>query len=73
MANSDQDFNSSIAETARLAGSGVLGFYTHIEVIEVFAYREGENTPLNVFSILVAEERIHGNAEEPRDLGPRIN
>ena len=28
MANSDQDFNSSIAETARLAGSGVLGFYT---------------------------------------------
>ncbi len=37
---------------------GMLGFYTHLEETEVIAHKDGEGTPINVFSILVAEERL---------------
>jgi hypothetical protein len=58
-------------ELTRLTAAGVLGFYTHVEVTEVFGYLKGQ-PPVNVFSILVAEERLTEGAEAPKFLGDRI-
>ncbi|MBI1174892.1 MAG: hypothetical protein GC139_06455 [Sideroxydans sp.] len=44
-------------ELSRLIAPGVLGFYTHFEVTEVFAKQNGHNPAINVFSIAVAEDR----------------
>lgn len=53
--------NSSVdvvcAELARLITPGVLGFYTHYEVTEVFAMQDGLDSVINLFSIAVAEDR----------------
>jgi hypothetical protein len=54
---------------ARLTVPGVLGFYTHFEATEVFA-TQGQGAPLNVFSILVAEERASDAVEQSRLLNP---
>jgi hypothetical protein len=62
---------ASVNELARLAAQGVLGFYTHFEVTEVFGYLR-DQPPVNVFSILVAEERLTEGAEPPTYLGDRI-
>jgi hypothetical protein len=70
MTGTESIFDSANAELAHLTALGVLGFYTHFEVTEVFAYRKGE-APLNILSVLVAEERI-GNAEPPKLLGDRV-
>lgn len=48
--------NLAIAEFLRLNASGVLGFYTHYEVTEVFAIRDTEKSIHNVFTIAVAVE-----------------
>lgn len=45
------------SELARLITPGVLGFYTHYEVTEVFAKQDGSSSVINVFSIAVAEDR----------------
>jgi len=50
--------NIAIAETARLIAPGVLGFYTQFEATEIFAIPAGQSTPVNVFSILTAEDRL---------------
>ncbi len=52
------DWNSTNAreELTRLILPGVLGFYSHFEVTEIFAFSGG--APFNVLSILVAEERL---------------
>jgi len=47
----------ALAELTRLIAPGVLGFYTHFEVTEVFAMQDGLNSVTNVFSIVVAEDR----------------
>jgi hypothetical protein len=60
------------AEVARLLAPGVLGFYTHFEVTEVFAVRDEERIPFNVFSILVAEEHDGVSEQGPFYLGERI-
>ena len=56
-------------EMSRLIAPGVLGFYTHFEATEVFATR-GSGAPVNVFSVLVAEERLPDASEAPRYLNP---
>ncbi len=68
----DMEFDRARTELARLTTPGVLGFYTHFEVTEIFAIHDKESTPFNVFSILVAEE--HGGVTERRPiyLGERI-
>lgn len=45
------------AELARLITPGVLGFYTHYEVTEVFAMQDGLDSVINLFSIAVTEDR----------------
>jgi hypothetical protein len=69
MAVRNWDSRRARQEIARLTAPGVLGFYTHFEATEVFA-TQGQSAPLNVFSILVAEERLSDAAEEPRLLNP---
>src|ERR1700722_19097403 len=51
---------------------GVLGFYTHFEVTEIFAVRDDDRIPPNVFSILVAEEHDGVAEQKPCYLGERI-
>jgi hypothetical protein len=60
------------AEVKRLSAPGVLGIYTHFEATEIFAYRDGDPAPLNIFSIFVAEERVGVVDREPIFLGKRI-
>lgn len=75
MAFADPDFQNFKSELAKLTTAGVLGFYTHFEITEIFAYKDREPPPnvfLNVFSILVAEDRPPGPAGPPKFLGDRI-
>lgn len=58
-------------ELARLTVPGVLGFATHFEATEVFATVAGQSLPLNIFSIFVAEERLHEGSEPPQYLTPQ--
>jgi hypothetical protein len=63
------EWNATAAKTeaVRLTAPGVLGVYNQVEVTEVFAAEDGHSTPLNVFSILVAEEDLNAH-REPRYL-----
>jgi hypothetical protein len=56
-------------EVERLTAAGVLGFFTHFETTEIFAVRKGRSEPLNVFSLLVAEEHVREPARAPTYLG----
>ena len=71
MAFADPDFLVFKSGLAELTASGVLGFYTHLEVTEVFDNRDDAH-PLPVFSIVVAEERIAGTDGKAEFLGDRI-
>lgn len=46
-----------MATLATLLQHGVVGTYTHFEATEVFAVPAEQKQPINVFTILVAEER----------------
>jgi hypothetical protein len=48
-----------MANLTGLLAPGVIGTYTHFEATEVFAVQGGQSKPINVFTILVAEDR-HG-------------
>ena len=54
---------------SRLIAPGLIGFYTHFEATEIFA-TQGQEAPFNVFSLLVAEERLPDASEKPRYLNP---
>src|SRR3569833_3426571 len=47
----------SLIELERLIAPGALGFCSHFEVTEVIAMLDGQNSVINVFTIVVAEER----------------
>jgi len=72
MGDRDDDIAFVRGEIERLTKDGVLGFYTHFEVTEVIASRERGAPPLNVFSVLVAEDRSEMSATSPQFLGSRI-
>jgi len=67
-----RNWDSEIArkEMTRLTEPNVLGFYTHFEATEVFAFPPGQREPVNVFLLLVAEERLPTAFEEPHYLNP---
>jgi hypothetical protein len=69
---SPRNWDSEIArrEMTRLTAPNVLGFYTHFEATVVFAFPPGQREPVNVFSFLVAEERLPTASEEPHYLNP---
>ena len=58
-------------ELARLIAPGVLGFFTHFEVTEVFAIPARGAPAMNVFSIFVAEERLIEGSVEPDILNKK--
>jgi len=60
-----------MATLASLLVPGVVGTYTHFEATEVFAFEGGSKRALNVFTILVAEDRQ--NQTLKKYLGERIN
>jgi len=56
--NQTWDSNSARTEIGRLIVPGVLGFYTHFEVTEVVGFTEDQASAINLFTILVAEDRL---------------
>ena len=58
MKNQTWDSNSTRAEIERLIVPGVLGFYTHFEVTEVVGIVKDQDSAVNLFTILVAENRL---------------
>jgi len=67
------NWNAEIArqEIARLLAPGILGFYTHFEVTEIFATLLGRTAPINLFTILVAEERAGDATAAPHYVTPK--
>jgi hypothetical protein len=58
-------------ETERLIAPGVVGFYNQFEATEVFATESERGTPVNVFSILVAEDRLDDQPQPARYVNPQ--
>lgn len=52
------DSNSARAELGKLIVPGVLGSYTHFEATEVVGIVEGQDSAINLFTLLVAEDRL---------------
>lgn len=52
-----------------LINPGIIGFHTHVEVTEIVAFKNGQPAPLNVFTIIVAEDR----GKEPCQIPDFIN
>lgn len=68
MSQNSWDNLRACQELERLIQPGVVGFYTHVEVTEIFAVPGKGQVPLNVLSILSLEERFSAAAEPPRLL-----
>lgn len=64
---------NAAAELTKLTVPGILGFYTHFEITEIFALPKGEQSPINFFTILVGEDRPSATVNEPEYLGDRIS
>jgi hypothetical protein len=62
----------NLDELSRLLVPGTIGFYNLFEVTEIVAFRNGAKTPINVFTIAVAEERTQEVIEGYRFLSDRI-
>lgn len=65
------DSNLALAEFARLNAPGVLGYFTHYEVTEVFAIRDADKSVHNVFTIAVAVEMTRDVSQEIEYLSER--
>jgi hypothetical protein len=70
MTNPHWTANASISEIKRLTAKGMLGFYTHVEATEIVAFPEQKSDPINLFTLLVAEERPASAASTPHFLNP---
>jgi hypothetical protein len=68
----DDEIGRATAEISRFTAPGVLGFYTHVEAIEIFAVKDDDRRPRNIFSLLVAEQREDADVTAPEYLGSRI-
>jgi hypothetical protein len=65
-------FANAMARIAKIVAPGVVGFHTHFEIIEIFAFSNVTRKATNVFTILVAEEHSESVSETPGWLGDRI-
>jgi len=45
------------AEIARLLSPGIIGFHSHLEIIQLIATRDSDGVAINVLTVVVAEER----------------
>jgi hypothetical protein len=62
----------NLDELLRLLVPGTIGFYNFFEVTEVVAFVNGAKTPINVFTVAVAEETTQEITEGFRFLSGRI-
>ena len=53
-----------------MTSTGVLGFYTHVEVTEIIAFTGQGHPPINVLTVMVAESRIEDPSAEAAFLNP---
>lgn len=67
---SDWKSDKSVAEIRRLIANGLLGFYTRVEVTEIVAFLPGGSRPVNLFTLLVAEEAPASEAVDDHFLNP---
>lgn len=54
-----------------LTEPGTIGFYTHVEATEIVAFEGRSTTPVNVFTLLVAEDRDQTPLPDDAFLNPR--
>jgi len=59
-------------ELVRLLVPGTIGFYNFLEVTEIVAFIDGAKTPINVFTLAVAEETTQERTEGERFLSGRL-
>ncbi|GGG87505.1 VPA1262 family N-terminal domain-containing protein [Edaphobacter dinghuensis] len=62
----------NLDELSRLLVPGTIGFYNFFDVTEIVAFANGAKTPINVFTIAVAEETTQEITEGCRFLSGRI-
>jgi len=59
-----------IIEIERLTSAGTLGFYTQVEATEIIAFPPNAGQPVNLLTLLVAEERSAKSTVQPYFLNP---
>lgn len=59
-----------MASLTSLLTRGVIGTYTHFEATEIFAQEDGSGRALNVFTLLVAEDRLDQRRKSTVFLNP---
>lgn len=62
---------SPLPELAQLLTPGTLGFYTHVECTELFANQPDHGGTINIFTLLVVEERPDLEPTPPCFLTPK--
>lgn len=72
MSTAHGDAENAKRELARLTAPNVLGFHTHFEITEIFAIQGTNTVPVNIFSILVAEERTAPQNQHPIYLSKKL-
>lgn len=70
MTEMDWTPDASLAALRQLTERGTLGFYTRVEVIEIIAFPPEKQPPVNVLTLLVAEEAPDTTAAEPAFVNP---
>jgi hypothetical protein len=62
----------NLDELSRLLLPGTIGFYSFFEVTEIVAFVNAAKTPINIFTIAVAQETTQESIERDRFLSDRI-
>lgn len=62
--------NESVSEIKRLSTKGTLGQYSHIEVTEIIAFTSKTSSPVNLLTLVVAEEHPTEDIVTPHFLNP---
>ncbi len=70
MTETDWTPEASLAALRRLTERGTLGFYTRVEATEIIAFPPERQPPVNVLTLLVAEEAPDTTDAEPPFLNP---
>jgi uncharacterized protein YyaL (SSP411 family) len=60
----------SLSEIKRLTDKGMLGFYSRVEVTEIIAFPPDKGQPINLLTLLVAEEHPTDETIEKHFLTP---
>jgi len=60
----------NLDEVERLTSPGLLGYYTHVEATEIVGFPENGQAPINLFTLLVAEEHLSAPSGNGHFLNP---